>query len=95
MQALVQRPDPNVRLLSRNWPDLDSPTTNQEVVSGDMADKGAVARRLKKRYLEEKLKAEIVAETLVKKWCGLLAGARWPNTQFSSAVFPSQWPAQP
>ena len=30
-------------------------------------------------YLEEKLKAEIVAEALEKKWCGHLTDGRWPN----------------
>ncbi len=33
-------------------------------------------RRLKKMYLEEKLKAEIVAEALEKKWWGHLADVR-------------------
>ena len=36
-------------------------------------------RRLKKMYLAEKLKAEIAAESLAKKWCGHLVGARWPR----------------
>ena len=36
-------------------------------------------RRLKKMYLEEKLKAEIVSEALEKKWWGHLAEGRWPR----------------
>lgn len=30
-------------------------------------------------YIEEKLKAEIVAEALEKKWPGHHAGRRWPK----------------
>ena len=35
--------------------------------------------RLKKMYIEEKLKAEIVTEALAKKWWGRLTGVRWPS----------------
>jgi len=35
------------------------------------------SRRLKKMYIEEKLKAEIAAEYLAIKWRGRLAVARW------------------
>ena len=35
-------------------------------------------RRLKKMYLEEKLKAEIVLEALEKKWRGHPDAKRWP-----------------
>ena len=45
-------------------------------------------RRLKKMYLEEKLKAEIVAEALEKKWCGHLTDGRWPKERLASAVRP-------
>ena len=34
-------------------------------------------RRLKKMYVEERLKAEIVAEALTKKWVRHLSGGRW------------------
>lgn len=34
-------------------------------------------RRLRKMYVEEKLKAEVVSEALAKKWCSHLAAARW------------------
>jgi nucleoside-diphosphate-sugar epimerase len=46
MRALAQRPDVSVRLLSRNRPDFNFPTENLEVVTGDLADKGAVAELL-------------------------------------------------
>jgi putative transposase len=36
-------------------------------------------RRLKKMYAEERLKAEIVAEALAKKWWRHLGGERWRN----------------
>jgi len=36
-------------------------------------------RRLKKMYAEERLKAEIVAEALAKKWYRHLNGGRWRN----------------
>jgi putative transposase len=36
-------------------------------------------RRLKKMYLKEKLKAEIVSEVLEKKWLGHLADGRCPR----------------
>lgn len=39
----------------------------------------AESTRLKKMYIEEKLKAEIVTEALTKKWQGRLADARWPS----------------
>src|SRR6195952_6053342 len=35
-------------------------------------------RRLRKMYMDEKLKAEIVSEALAKKWGGHFDGARWP-----------------
>ena len=41
-------------------------------------------RRLKKMYLEEKLKAEIVSEALEKKWRGHLAEGRWPRRRSRS-----------
>lgn len=37
--------------------------------------------RLRKMYVEEMLKAEIVMEALEKKWSGRLAAARWLNEQ--------------
>jgi nucleoside-diphosphate-sugar epimerase len=46
MRALAQRPDFSIRLLSRSRPDFDFPTANLEVVTGDLADKGAVAELL-------------------------------------------------
>ena len=46
MRALVQRPDVSVRLLSRYRPDFNFPTANLEVVTGDLADKGALAELL-------------------------------------------------
>ncbi len=46
-------------------------------------------RRLKKMYLEEKLKAEIVAEALEKKWQGHLTDARWPSKRFKKKGSPS------
>ena len=36
-------------------------------------------RRLKKMYADERLKAEIVAEALAKKWLRHLSGGRWRN----------------
>ena len=36
-------------------------------------------RRLKKMYVDERLKAEIVAEALTKKWKRHLSGERWRN----------------
>jgi putative transposase len=50
--------------------------------------------RLKKMYLEEKLKTEIVAEALEKKWCGHLAEKRWPSKRLPTEVCPSGWPAR-
>jgi len=44
-------------------------------------------RRLKKMYLEEKLKAEIVSEVLEKKWWGHPDVRRWPSKQSLSAAF--------
>ncbi len=43
-------------------------------------------RRLKKMYLEEKLKAKIVAEALEKKWWGHLTDGRWPKERWACAV---------
>ncbi len=37
-------------------------------------------------YVEEKLKAEIVAEALAKKWFGHLGAARWPNVRSRRAA---------
>jgi len=37
--------------------------------------------RLKKMYIEEKLKAEIVTEALAKKWLGRLTDVRRPSEQ--------------
>ena len=37
--------------------------------------------RLKKMYIEEKLKAEIVTEALAKKWWGYRTDVRWPSEQ--------------
>lgn len=51
--------------------------------------------RLRKMYVEEKLKAEIVAEVLAKKWRGCLTAARWLNERCKSdEVYRSSWPAQ-
>src|SRR5690606_14415339 len=36
-------------------------------------------RRLRKMYMDETVKAEIVAEALAKKWRGHLTGVRWPQ----------------
>lgn len=41
-------------------------------------------RRLKKMYAEERLKAEIVAEALTKKWQRHLSGGRWRNGPWPS-----------
>jgi hypothetical protein len=37
--------------------------------------------RLKKMYIEEILKAEIVTEALAKKWWGYRTDVRWPSEQ--------------
>jgi putative transposase len=50
--------------------------------------------RLRKMYVEEKLKAEIVTEALEKKWRGHLAAARWPNVPCRIAAYRSGWPAR-
>lgn len=51
--------------------------------------------RLRKMYVEEKLKAEIVAEVLEKKWRGRLTAARWLNERCKSdEVYRSSWPAR-
>ncbi len=50
-------------------------------------------RRLKKMYLEEKLKAEIVAEALEKKWLGHLAEGRWPRRRSQSEALAFELPA--
>jgi hypothetical protein len=44
-------------------------------------------------YVEENLKAEIVAEALQKKWFGHLGDARWPNVRSRSAVYRFGWPS--
>ncbi len=41
-------------------------------------------RRLKKRYAEERSKAEIVAEALTKKWWRHLNAARWAAGQYNN-----------
>ena len=46
-----------------------------------MKDLEAENARLKKMYIEEKLKAEIVTEALAKKWLGRLTDVRWPSEQ--------------
>ena len=51
-------------------------------------------RRLKKMYLEEKLKAEIVSEALEKKWCCHPDVRRWPSKQSRSAAFVFGWRAR-
>ncbi len=43
-------------------------------------------RRLKKRYAEERLKAEIVSEALTKKCQGHLDAARWPCKRLRGAA---------
>ena len=45
-------------------------------------------RRLKKMYAEERLKAEIVAEALTKKWWRHLSGGRWRNGPWPSVQPP-------
>ncbi|EDT42416.1 transposase IS3/IS911 family protein [Burkholderia ambifaria MEX-5] len=47
--------------------------------------------RLRKMYVEEKIKAEIVAEALAKKDCGHLAGARWPCMRCPVEACRSGW----
>jgi len=44
-------------------------------------------RRLRRMYVEEKLKADIVAEALEKEWRGHLGDARWPNVLSRGAAF--------
>ena len=44
--------------------------------------------RLKKMYIEEKLKAEIVTLSLAKKWLGRLADARWPSKRSKIKAYP-------
>jgi len=51
--------------------------------------------RLRRMYVEEKIKAEIVAEALEKKWFGHLVAARWPNGQHTITVCRSGWSARP
>ena len=51
-------------------------------------------RRLKKRYAEERIKAEIVQQALQKKWYSHLASTRWPNTLCSSVPLVSDWLAR-
>jgi hypothetical protein len=52
-------------------------------------------RRLKKMYLEENLRAEIVSEAIEKKWSGHPDVRRWPSKQSRSAAFAFGWPARP
>ena len=42
--------------------------------------------RLKKMYIEEKLKAEILNEAITKKWCGSPTGVRWPKRQYPNTM---------
>ena len=49
----------------------------------EQAKKGS---RLRRMYVEEKLKAEIVAEAPAKKWFGHLGAARWPNVRSRRAA---------
>ena len=51
--------------------------------------------RLKKMYIEEKLKAEIVTEALAKKWRGRLTDVRWPSGQSEIKPSPFVWRAKP
>jgi Transposase. len=50
--------------------------------------------RLRKMYVEEKLKAELRAEVLEKKWWGHLADARWPNRWCASEGSRRDWCAR-
>ena len=45
--------------------------------------------RLKKMYIEEKLKAEILNEAITKKWWGHLADVRWPKRLLETRQSPS------
>jgi len=42
--------------------------------------------RLKKMYIEEKLKAEILNEAITKKWLGRLTDVRWPKRQYPNTM---------
>ena len=42
-------------------------------------------RWLRRMYVKEKLKAEIAAEAIEKKWRGLVGDARWPNVLCENA----------
>lgn len=50
-------------------------------------------RRLKKMYAEERLKAEIVAEALTKKWWRHLSGGRWRSGPLQNGQPQSGWHA--
>ncbi len=60
-----------------------------------MKELGEESLRLRKMIVDERLKAEIVQETLAKKWCGHLAAARWPNEPFKKKASPSRRCAKP
>jgi hypothetical protein len=45
--------------------------------------------RLKKMYIEEKFKAEIVPKHLQKSGKCHPTGVRWPKRQYLSAIYPS------
>jgi len=49
-------------------------------------------RRLKKMYADERLKAEIIQEAMVKKWRGHLSDVRWPKKQLLSVPSASGLP---
>jgi putative transposase len=51
-------------------------------------------RRLKKMYLDEKLKAEVVAEAIAEKWQVHLSGVRWPLEWSPRRGCRSCWPAR-
>ena len=51
-------------------------------------------RRLKKMYAEERLRAEIVAEALQKKWLRHLDDARWRYRQYKTRRSASGLPAR-
>jgi putative transposase len=51
-------------------------------------------RRLKKRYLYEKLKAEVVAEAIAKKWRAPLSDVRRPLERSPRRGYRSRWPAR-
>ena len=50
--------------------------------------------RLRKMYVEEKLRAEMVTEALKKKWGGHRAAARWPDVPCKITAYQSGWLAR-